>query len=245
MLDLLRKHIWRGKELFFKNVWRKRPPLSFLLALVCLCSRAISLLTPFELRLKQWIVDCYVLFWLAVLIALATAAPRTGVWGLVVASVALYRLQDLLFSMLDDALDLTGRFQQLEMTSKVIIALVNIMQVVLVFTIVIGVFTSPADWTNVSDLARFKCFALSWGGLIPFGVSANAAKTDAQVISIVESAVAVILLLVSLTRFLSLPSAAPSTTTTPADELAKLVALRDQGVLSSEEFERQKAKLLG
>ncbi|MFE0132404.1 DUF4429 domain-containing protein [Streptomyces sp. NPDC059037] len=37
-------------------------------------------------------------------------------------------------------------------------------------------------------------------------------------------------------------TAAPSSL---ADELAKLAQLRDQGVLSSEEFERQKAKLLG
>ncbi|HEX8804066.1 MAG TPA: SHOCT domain-containing protein [Acidimicrobiales bacterium] len=31
---------------------------------------------------------------------------------------------------------------------------------------------------------------------------------------------------------------------TPADEVAKLVALRDQGVISAEEFERQKARAL-
>jgi hypothetical protein len=30
-----------------------------------------------------------------------------------------------------------------------------------------------------------------------------------------------------------------------ADEIAKLVALRDQGVLTEEEFAAQKAKLLG
>ncbi len=39
----------------------------------------------------------------------------------------------------------------------------------------------------------------------------------------------------------SAPHAAPS----PADELGKLAELRDRGVLSSEEFERAKAKVLG
>lgn len=203
----------RGLLLFRNQVWPKRSlPLSFLLAIVCLCSRAISILTPFEGRLRQYTVDSYVLFWLAVLIALATAAPRTGGWGMVVASVALYRVQDLLFSTLDDALALTGRFQGFTAPSKVIIALVNMMQIVLAFTIAIGVFTLSSDWSNAPAhaLGRFNCFVLSWAGLIPFGVSSSAVSSDAQLISIVESAVAVIILLVALSRFLSLPSATPS-----------------------------------
>lgn len=200
----------RGVDLLRIRVWptKSSRPLAFILAMVCLGNRAISLLTPFEKKINGWILDSYVLAWLAILIVLFAVPPRTGVWGLVVASVALYRLQDLLFSMLDDTLDLTGRFEELIGTNKVIIALVNIMQIVLVFSIVIGVFTTPSDWRNATHLARFHCFVLSWSGLIPFGVSTNAVHFNAQLISIAESVVAVIVLLVALTRFLSLPNAA-------------------------------------
>ncbi|MGW2620333.1 DUF4429 domain-containing protein [Streptomyces sp. NPDC001500] len=39
--------------------------------------------------------------------------------------------------------------------------------------------------------------------------------------------------------------AAPASSTSVADELTKLAALRDQGILSPAEFEQQKARLLG
>jgi hypothetical protein len=38
---------------------------------------------------------------------------------------------------------------------------------------------------------------------------------------------------------------AANTSSSPADELVKLADLRDRGVITSEEFDRQKAKLLG
>jgi hypothetical protein len=42
------------------------------------------------------------------------------------------------------------------------------------------------------------------------------------------------------------PVAAPgSTVSSPIDELTKLAALRDQGVLTDAEFDAQKAKILG
>lgn len=40
-------------------------------------------------------------------------------------------------------------------------------------------------------------------------------------------------------------SATPSSTSSTADELQKLAQLRDQGVLTDEEFAAQKAKILG
>ncbi|PIM72746.1 hypothetical protein CTU88_11270 [Streptomyces sp. JV178] len=40
------------------------------------------------------------------------------------------------------------------------------------------------------------------------------------------------------------PLTAPAPTASVADELAKLISLRDKGVLSETEFEQQKARLL-
>jgi hypothetical protein len=42
-----------------------------------------------------------------------------------------------------------------------------------------------------------------------------------------------------------MPRMAPAPMYSVADELAKLATLREQGVLSSEEFDIQKARLLG
>jgi hypothetical protein len=46
-------------------------------------------------------------------------------------------------------------------------------------------------------------------------------------------------------QFRSYVQEAATSSSSPADELVKLADLRDKGVITSEEFDRQKAKLLG
>jgi len=205
----------RGRELF-KAVWRDRKtlPLSLAVAIVCLLSRAASLLT-FVSWVKETafkapsddedpVIEVYVVAWLAVLIVLLFVFPKGGDPGLALVAVAMYRLQDLVLSTFDDALQLTKRFSNIDGASKVIFALVNLLQIVFIFAITFSVLTTSADWVSAPQpFGTFGCIVLSWTGLIPFGVSASAQGMRAQVLTMVESSVAVVILLIALSRFLS------------------------------------------
>lgn len=199
-----------------KDVWQERRtlPLSLAVALLCLASRGVSLLTGVtwvkhrfgggDGSDEDWIIELYVLFWLVLLVVIVVALPKGGDLGLACVAVALYRLQDLVLSTFDDSLQLTRRFAGIDGASKVIFALVNLVQIVLIFAVTYAVLTVPSDWVGVHQaLGPFESVVLSWKGLIPFAVSESAQTTRAQVLTMVESAVAVVVLLIALTRFLS------------------------------------------
>jgi hypothetical protein len=185
----------------------RRLPILFLLAIACLVSRAISILTIFTKRPTPPVTQWYVGLWFVALLICTVVVTKAGIPGLVLVAIAFYRLQDLLFSTLDDALAITGRFRSGVGTTKVLIILVNIVQIVLIFTIVFSVLTTKGDWAHPPmPFGTRSCFILSWSSLTPFTVNTNANDSLTWILTIAESAIAVIILLVALSRFLSLPS---------------------------------------
>jgi hypothetical protein len=241
---------------FFKRIVGKNKCLLIQLpvAILCLVSRAISLLNVFAKKPTPPVTQLYVGLWLVGLIICTILWPKSGAAGLILVAIAFYRLQDLLFSTLDDALSITGRFRLSGGTTKVLIALVNIVQIVLIFTITFSVLTTKGDWTHPPvPFGTRSSFILSWSSLTPFTVNTNANDSLTWVLTMVESAIAVVILLVTLSRFLSLPSssgdqdnAAPPEPATPSipEQISQLAKLRDHGILSSEEFEPKKRELL-
>jgi hypothetical protein len=193
-------------------------------AILCLVSRAISLLNVFAKKPTPPVTQLYVRLWLVGLILCTILWPKSGAAGLILLAIAFYRLQDLLFSTLDDALGITGRFRLAGGTTKVLIALVNIVQIVLIFTIAFSVLTTKGDWGHLP--VRFGTrysFIISWSSLTPFTVNTNANDSLTWVLTMVESAIAVVILLVALGRFCSLlgssgsqDNAAPPEQATPA-----------------------------
>jgi hypothetical protein len=204
----------KGKALFSRVFCEnKRLAIQLPVAILCLLSRAISALNWFNKEPKPPDTQLYVGVWLVGLIFCTVFVPKSGIAGLVLLAFGFYRLQDLLFSTLDDALGITGRFGSADaatktgMTTKVLITLVNIVQIVLIFTIAFSVLTTKEDWAHPPlPFGTRSCFILSWSSLTPFTVNTNASDPLTWTLTIVESAIAVIMLLVALGRFLGLPS---------------------------------------
>src|SRR5579863_5447993 len=116
----------KGKVLFGRVVREnKRLAIQLPVAILCLLSRAISALNLVKKEPSPEATQLYVAIWLVILIALTFFSPRSGLVGLLFLVISFYRLQDLLFSTLDDALAVTGRFRLAVGTTKVLIALVN------------------------------------------------------------------------------------------------------------------------
>jgi hypothetical protein len=187
--------------------------IQFLVAVPCALSKAISALNIFTERPSRAATQGYVLFWLVVLgvytgvMAAFVPFPKSGLVRVLVLVIPFYRLQDLFFSTLDDALGITGRFESVrdDMTHKVLITLVNIVQIVLIFTIAFSVLTTKKDWAKPPvPFGTGSCFILSWSSLTPFTVNQNAADPKTWALTIIESAIAVVILLVVLGRFLAL-----------------------------------------
>jgi hypothetical protein len=156
---------------------------------------------PFDRCTDAVFFGSYVLAWAAALSLLLAFAPLSGVGGVIVASIALYRLQDLLFGTIGDAFEFYvagGRWQ-----SKVVLAIVNIGQVVTIFAIAFAVFTHPAAFSPTAPHGRFGHFFLSWSTLPPLGSGFAAQTTRARAMVISESAVGTILTVIAVSRFLS------------------------------------------
>lgn len=245
----------QGKALFSRVVKEnKRLAIQLPVAILCLLSRAISLLNLVKKEPKPPATQLYVGLWLVGLIVYTVLFPKSGALGLVLLVIPFYRLQDMLFSTLDDALGITGRFRSAGGTTKVLITLVNIVQIVLIFTIAFSVLTTKEDWAHPPlPFGTRSCFILSWSSLTPFTVNTNANDSLTWTLTTVESAIAVVILLVALSRFLSLPSLSGNQDNTappePAalsipEQIRQLANLRDDGALSAEEFEAKKRDLL-
>jgi hypothetical protein len=148
----------------------------------------------------------YVLGWLAALLVILSFAPTSGNWGLAFGSLALYRLQDLLFSTIDDALchPFAGSWP-----SKVVLVIINIVQVVTIFAIAFLVFTTSHAFSPSAPPSRFGHFYLSWSALPPLGSGFAAETMEARVLVIIESGVGILLTVIALSRFLSSPGAEP------------------------------------
>jgi hypothetical protein len=204
------------RETFAENGWQ---PLWIILEIICLISRALSGLTYLSKRPSQVLVQFWVAGWLVVLICLTLLAPKDGWAGLVILGVALYRLQDLLFSTLDDTFSVTRRFDSFVGGTKVLIALVNIGQIVLIFTIAFSVVTTSSDWVHgTGPLTTGDAFVYSWSSLTPFAISSSAADPLTRTLTLIESSIAVLILLIALSRFMSItpPASEPPASSSQA-----------------------------
>src|SRR5439155_24092568 len=115
-----------------------------------------------------------------------------------VMAIAFYRLQDLLFSSLDNALDLTGERDYegfgFDSRSPVLIALVNLIQVIVIFGIAyFELARHPRDSFFPPVSGRFSYFLVSWHALPPLGSGGGAKTLMPLALSITESGVALIL----------------------------------------------------
>lgn len=181
--------------------------ITFVARLLCRASKLVSLSTWCRIEASERGIHAYVAAWLVILSVLLTVWPTSGAWGLAAVAVAFYRLQDLLFSTLDDALHLTGqRFAGFDYRTPVLIALVNITSVVLVFAIAYLELTGKGAFSNQGLYpGRFGYFFLSWISLPPLGGGAQPATVMSQALSVTEEATGLLIVVIALTRFLSKP----------------------------------------
>jgi hypothetical protein len=159
----------------------------------------------------------YIFGWLLALGAILMFAPPSGFWGLAFGGLALYRLQDLLIGSVGDALefhDFAGTWQV-----RTVQAIVNIIQVVTIFAIAYLVFTSSNSFSPTEPSGRLGHFYLSWSCIPLLGSGFMAETFGARWLVMIESAAAVLLTVIALSRFLAgLPrpkSTRPSANTPP------------------------------
>jgi hypothetical protein len=156
---------------------------------------------------------CYVLGWFGALILALVFAPLSGIPGAIFAWAALYRLQDLLFGTIGDAFEFftVGGLWQ----SKVLLAILNIGQIVTIFAIAFAAMTPISAFSPLAPSGRVGHFFLSWSTLPPLGSGFAAVTTRARVMVMVESGVGVILTVIAVSRFLSKTDPTPTTSDRP------------------------------
>jgi hypothetical protein len=144
----------------------------------------------------------YVLTWLAALLLILGLAPASGNWALALGWLALYRLQDLLFGTIGDAF----QFRKFDGsgTGKVVLAIVNIVQIVTIFSIAYLIFTPAHAFRPMAPPSRFGHFYLSWSSLPPLGSGFAAQTLRARVLVMIESASGLLVTVIALGRFLSI-----------------------------------------
>src|ERR1700733_1137849 len=119
---------------------------------LCCWSHKVSVATWFDLDRNERHVHYYVLFWLIVLILILIFVPTSGWPGWVLVGFAFYRLQDLIFSTLDNVFQLTTRSIRSDkyVLTPVVLALVNIIHIVLIFADAYLILTghNPRSFSN-------------------------------------------------------------------------------------------------
>jgi len=182
------------------------------LTFVCGLSRMFSPATRFKLDSNEWRIQLYVLFWLLGLCAILAFGPTTGWPRWFMLGIVLYRLQELMFATLDNALMLTDRARQrnrptYKWPTPLLLALVSIIQVVLIFAIayLVLIGQNSAAFANPPS-SPFDAFFLSWISLPPLGGGATPLSTMARVLTISEEATALLLVVIAIGRFLAGPA---------------------------------------
>jgi hypothetical protein len=174
---------------------------------VCALSRGISVSRWFGWDNSERGIHYYVLFWLGGLTLILTVGPTVGLPGWIMVGLGLYRLQDLTFSTLDNALLLSDRSRQRSYDGRTLImlALVNIVQIVLIFAIAYLVLTRHAGSFEQPPTGRFGYFFLSWVSLPPLGGGAMPLSTIARLLTIGEEGTGLLIVVIAVGRFLSGP----------------------------------------
>lgn len=178
---------------------------------VCTVSRGISVSRWFSWDKSERGIHYYVLVWLGGLVLILAVGPTTGWPGWIMVGVVFYRLQDLIFSTLDNALLLSERARtrsrSYDSRTPVVLALVNIVQIVLVFAIAYLVLTAQhAGSFTQPPSGRFGYFFLSWVSLPPLGGGATPLSVIARALTIGEEGTGLLVIVIAVGRFLSAPS---------------------------------------
>lgn len=179
------------------------------LMFVCFLSQKISIASIRHWYERETAIHCYVLSWLVVLIVILAVGPAAGWPRFVMLGIIFYRLQDLIFSTLDNALNLTARARRpsnFSWQTPVIVALVNIVQIVLIFAIAYLILTgqNPAAFA-LAPTSRLGEFFLSWISLPPLGGGATPLSRMARVLTISEEATGLLIIVIAVSRFLAAP----------------------------------------
>jgi hypothetical protein len=181
------------------------------LTFACRISRECSPVTLFKWDSEEWKIQLYVLFWLAGLSAILAVGPTTGWPRWFMLAIVLYRLQELMFATLDNALMLTDIARRpdrptYKWPTPLLLALVSIIQVVLIFAIAYLVLIghNPAAFAQPPS-SPFDAFFLSWISLPPLGGGATPLSTMARALTITEEATALLLVVIAIGRFLAGP----------------------------------------
>jgi hypothetical protein len=160
---------------------------------------------------RRGLLSVYISFWLTALAMILAFGPSGSGWlSNLVLGITAYRLHDFFFSTIEEALNLTGRFESLRKEeywkAPVVHVLVNVVQVILVFAIAIFILTTSTDWEPLSTkvpFGRVGALFLSWNSVAAFGVRSDPASSRAFWLAMVESAVFAMVILIALTRFLT------------------------------------------
>jgi hypothetical protein len=178
---------------------------------MCFLSRKCSPATWRNWDFDEGSIQLYVLFWLAGLSAILALGPTTGWPRFFMLGIVLYRLQELMFATLDNALKLTERARRKNnhacvWPTPLLLALVSIAQVVLIFAIayLILIGQNPAAFANPPS-SPFDALFLSWISLPPLGGGATPLSTMARVLTITEEATGLLLVVIAIGRFLAGP----------------------------------------
>lgn len=187
-----------------------RVVLTGALAFVCWLSRECSPARWFNWDSYEWSIQIYVLFWLAGLSAILVFGPTTGRPRFVMLGIVFFRLQELMFATLDNALALTDRARRqvpaYKWPTPLLLSLISIIQVVLIFAVAYLILTgqNPAAFSH-QPISRSGEFFLSWISLPPLGGGATPLSRTARVLTIAEEATGLLLVVIAIGRFLGGP----------------------------------------
>jgi hypothetical protein len=185
--------------------------LNFLAVLICFLSSRISVptLIGWDSK-KQGLLQAYVLGWVGVLVVLLYLAREPGQLALIlpewlILGLALYRLQDLLFSSVDDAMELTSTYRDYDDKGRILILLVNLVEIILIFAIAYLVLVGPQAITTAMPpnhhITNIDYFVQSWNTLAPFGSAAPAAIGLAPQLGMAEAVVSLLIVVIALSAF--------------------------------------------
>jgi hypothetical protein len=172
-------------------------------SILCTASGSVSIGRTFGIAAaaNQWKLHLYVSGWLLALIIIFATTPRTGALALALTGLAFYRLQDLLFASLSDALELG--FQHFNWRGRLIILLVNIAEIVLIFGIANYVLSDASTTAASGSGHRFDALFASWVNFPPLGGGSVPTTVGARALTMAETGVGFLMVVMALSAFIS------------------------------------------